>query len=136
MLAGCGESTIEKVDSKPVDDVETVATMEEAQEEIDFVVEKVYSNQYFRRVNTPDEQVILKEPRYKVLYDPNLKEYAARVYQEATLIGPASIRGGRRQILNSIIHEEIHHWLDLTPGRPHDEQWIISLTSYIMGKYR
>jgi hypothetical protein len=114
---------------------------EEAQDLIDSVIEKEYDKSFFRRL-IDGYQIILKRPRFWPQYDPNVKDYGE--YEPGkTRIGPASIKGGRLEILETIIHEEVHHWIEETGmmdqlkirNVDYLEDLVDGLTKEILGPY-
>ncbi|HEU0291244.1 MAG TPA: hypothetical protein VFR47_00810 [Anaerolineales bacterium] len=89
----------------------------EAQALIDLVVKTFFDDLHFRRkfvIKGKVEQFITSsEPRFPPEYDPSLpmNHFGASEPGRFTKIGPRAVAGGPFEILRTIIHEEIHHWL-------------------------
>jgi len=73
------------------------------------------------------------KPRFPPKYESNLSkgtlcELEPGVY---TKIGPVAIRDGRIQILQTIIHAEVHHWIHEQGFSHYDEE----LAELLAGRY-
>ena len=82
----------------------------------DSVAKTLFNSSYRRRKSDEGKLngiITGTKPRFHPKYDPNsakdkLGESGPGVY---TKIGPLAIREGRVRILQTIIHEEVHHWI-------------------------
>jgi hypothetical protein len=80
------------------------------------IIKNLFNRSYFRSKGDKGEMngiIIGDEPRFPPKYDSNsskdkLSELEPGVY---TKIGQLTIREGRIQILQTIIHAEVHHWI-------------------------
>jgi hypothetical protein len=63
----------------------------------------------------------------KPTYDPSLEEYGQAVRGVSSKVGPKSIENGRGEVVDTILHEEMHQRL-WDRQMFHDEKYIMDVT--------
>jgi len=102
------------------------------------MIKNLLNSSSFRRKDDEDGMVRIitsNEPRFPPKYEPNLSkdilgESEPGVY---TKIGPLAIQEGRIQILQTIIHAEVHHWIHEQEFSHYNEELAELLTGHYAG---